>query len=412
MLRVLRIIVCGASYRVGQASACQSERSSDSPSSVPPRQNTFSPETSPQLVDSSSWRSHQTSTVAPAALRGREISAVSALTRFDSPGASPPLPPRLRGSASKSPSRRTRPASQVSHPLPPRRRRGMSSALPLRSLRLRVKSPPSLSKTLRSHFPLCTKLAIVKYSIALASLACAAACAAVLPPYERECEARRNPVGIDAPQPRLSWKLRAEPQSAYQIQVGTSPDAAGLWDSRRTSSPDTSWIAYAGPPLESFRRYWWRVRVWNAAGEPSPWSDAAEWTQVPASASGWKGGWIAHPDHSLRSGPLPIFRQEFVVAKPLRRATSSGGSSRVGDRRRRSRRCRGRRSGESPRGRRHRATYPLGSGRRSVVRRGASRRGAVEGRRRPRDYGGLRTPVRRAGGPRRRPRRRRERRAR
>ena len=129
MLRVLRIIVCGASYRVGQASACQSERSSDSPSSVPPRQNTFSPETSPQLVDSSSWRSHQTSTVAPAALRGREISAVSALTRFDSPGASPPLPPRLRGSASKSPSRRTRPASQVSHPLPPRRRRGISSAL-------------------------------------------------------------------------------------------------------------------------------------------------------------------------------------------------------------------------------------------------------------------------------------------
>src|ERR1039457_3058777 len=138
MLRVLRIIVCGASYKVGQASACQSERSSDSPSSVPPRQNTFSPETSPQLVDSSSWRSHQTSTVAPAALRGREISAVSALTRFDSPGASPPLPPRLRGSASKSPSRRTRPASQVSHPLPPRRRRGKelsaSSALPLRFL--------------------------------------------------------------------------------------------------------------------------------------------------------------------------------------------------------------------------------------------------------------------------------------
>src|ERR1017187_3241032 len=109
--------------------------------------------------------------------------------------------------------------------------------------------------------PLCTKPAIVKYSIALASLACAAACAAVLPPYELECEARRNPVGIDAPQPRLSCNRRAEPQGSYQIQVDTSPDAAGLWDPPRTSSPDTSWIAYAGPPLESFRRYWWRVRV-------------------------------------------------------------------------------------------------------------------------------------------------------
>src|ERR1035441_8652602 len=163
MLRVLRIIVCGASYKVGQASACQSERSSDSPSSVPPRQNTFSPETSPQLVDSSSWRSHQTSSVAPAALRGREISAVSALTRFDSPGASPPLPPRLRGSASKSPSRRTRPASQVSHPHPPRRRRGKelcaSSAL---SASPRQIAPFPLQNS-PLPLPLCTKLAIVKY---------------------------------------------------------------------------------------------------------------------------------------------------------------------------------------------------------------------------------------------------------
>jgi hypothetical protein len=160
----------------------------------------------------------------------------------------------------------------------------------------------------------------VKYTIALAALACAAAGGAVLPPYELECEARRNPVGIDAAQPRLSWKLRSEAQAAYQIQAGTSPDASGIWDSGRIPSPETSWIAYSGPNLESFRRYWWRVRVWNAAGEPSPWSDAAEWTQVPASASGWKGGWIAHPDHSLRSGPLPIFRKELVVDKPLRRA--------------------------------------------------------------------------------------------
>jgi len=160
----------------------------------------------------------------------------------------------------------------------------------------------------------------VKYSIALASLACAAACAAVLPPYELECEARHNPVGIDAPQPRLSWKLRAELQAAYQIQAGASPAATGLWDSGRIPSADTAWIAYDGPKLESFRRYWWRVRVWNASGEPSPWSDPAEWTQVPADARGWKGGWIAHPDHTLRSGPLPIFRQEFAIGKPLHRA--------------------------------------------------------------------------------------------
>ncbi len=68
----------------------------------------------------------------------------------------------------------------------------------------------------RSRPALCTKLAIVRYTIALAVLACAAAGGAVLPPCELECEARRNPVGIDASQPRLFWKLRSDPQAGYQ----------------------------------------------------------------------------------------------------------------------------------------------------------------------------------------------------
>jgi hypothetical protein len=139
---------------------------------------------------------------------------------------------------------------------------------------------------------------------------------APLAPYSLECEARRNPIGIDNPSPRLSWKLVADEQSAYQIQVGTTPAAGDVWDSGNVSSPETA--ASLPRPAEPFRRYWWRVRVWNPAGEASAWSEAQEWTQV--SNSGWKGGWISHPDGSLRSGPLPIFRKEIRVAKPVRRA--------------------------------------------------------------------------------------------
>ena len=167
MLRVLRIIVCGASYKVGQASACQSERSSDSPSSVPPRQNTFSPETSPQLVDSSSWRSHQTSSVAPAALRGREISAVSALTRFDSPGASPPLPPRLRASASKSHPR-------VAQYIPPRTPSvAKSSAALSRSRRLCFESRPSNPMRTSTPAPWASRAtcATLKHDVSICSAA-------------------------------------------------------------------------------------------------------------------------------------------------------------------------------------------------------------------------------------------------
>jgi hypothetical protein len=160
----------------------------------------------------------------------------------------------------------------------------------------------------------------VKYSFALATLACAAACAATLPPYDLECEARRDPVGIDAARPRLSWKLRSEEQRAYQIQADDGPTGTPLWDSGRIPSAETAGIAWSGPQLQSFHHYRWRVRVWNAAAEPSPWTDFAAWTQVPAGASGWKGSWIDHPDHALRSGPLPVFRKEFLVDKPLRRA--------------------------------------------------------------------------------------------
>jgi hypothetical protein len=87
----------------------------------------FSPETSPQLVDFPSWRSHQTPTVAPAALRSRQISAASALSAFDFPAASPHLPPCLRASASKSSAPLTRPSPQVSQHIPPRRLRRKSS---------------------------------------------------------------------------------------------------------------------------------------------------------------------------------------------------------------------------------------------------------------------------------------------
>jgi hypothetical protein len=34
---------------------------------------------------------------------------------------------------------------------------------------------------------------------------------------------------------------------------------------------------YAGPALESSRRYGWRVRVWDESDAPSAWSEAAFW---------------------------------------------------------------------------------------------------------------------------------------
>jgi hypothetical protein len=107
--------------------------------------------------------------------------------------------------------------------------------------------------------------------------------------------------------------------------VASSRDklAAGrpdVWDSGRVNSPETTWIGYAGSALRPFQVYWWTVRVWDGAGQPSAYSEAASWTMAIVSPGEWKAAWIAQPDHTLRSGPLPLFRKGFTMDKPVRRA--------------------------------------------------------------------------------------------
>ena len=157
------------------------------------------------------------------------------------------------------------------------------------------------------------------FRLCAAVLLCAAAASgAGLTPYELECEARRDPVGIDATAPRLGWKLRADQpdqrQSAYQIVV------EGAWDSGRVASPETAWIPYAGTALQPFHRYRWKVRVWDSAGNASPWSDMAEFTTALLDPAQARGAWISSPVRALRSGPLPILRKEVTIDRPLRRA--------------------------------------------------------------------------------------------
>jgi hypothetical protein len=152
---------------------------------------------------------------------------------------------------------------------------------------------------------------------------------ASLTPYGLECEARKDPVGIDISQPRFAWKLRSaergQKQSAYQLWVASSAAklAAGqadLWDSGRVNSDETASIRYAGAPLRSFQLYWWKVRTWDIAGQASDWSEPARFTSAVVDAKDWRESWIGYRGSALDSGPLPIFRKEIQLDRPLHRA--------------------------------------------------------------------------------------------
>ena len=114
------------------------------------------------------------------------------------------------------------------------------------------------------------------------------------------CEYKTDPLGIDATAPRLSWQLRSDArgtvQSAYQVQVAKDAGAlaAGrtLWDSGRVSSAQSVHVPYAGPALESSRRYHWRVRAWDGKGTATPWSAGAWFETGLLSPADWKARWI------------------------------------------------------------------------------------------------------------------------
>ena len=116
-----------------------------------------------------------------------------------------------------------------------------------------------------------------------------------------KCEYRVNPLGIDVATPRLSWVLesaeRGTLQTAYQILVSSSGEALArddgdLWDSGRVESDQSIHVAYAGRPLKSRQRCFWKVRAWDNHGHASKWSEPARWSMGLLDASDWQAEWI------------------------------------------------------------------------------------------------------------------------
>ncbi len=139
-------------------------------------------------------------------------------------------------------------------------------------------------------------------------------------PKDLRCEYRVNPLGIDVVRPRFQWvprdPERGETQTAYQILVATSrallsKNDGDAWDSGRVESPATIQVAYAGKPLASGRRYYWKVRWWNREGQPSSYSPAAWFEMGLLKRSDWKGSWI---------GGFGLLRKEFTLPGPVKRA--------------------------------------------------------------------------------------------
>ena len=157
----------------------------------------------------------------------------------------------------------------------------------------------------------------------------------LLLPTDLRCEYRKNPLGIDALKPRLSWRLeaadpkvRGQRQGAYQIMVASSEerlsaDRGDFWDTGRVESDKSVQVPYGGKPLASGTLVWWKVRVWDAAGKPSSWSEPASWSMGLLKTEEWKGKWIGLDGGEGKPGQLKkaqwIWTEPSGGTRPFRR---------------------------------------------------------------------------------------------
>ena len=155
------------------------------------------------------------------------------------------------------------------------------------------------------------------------------------------CEYLVNPLGIDEHAPRLSWAIassrRGARQIAYRLRVASTPEklAAGqsdFWDSGRLESNQTTHVIYAGKPLKSRDVCHWCVEVWDES-ENSAKSAPSLWTMGLLEKSEWSAKWIAADPQIIKRDPEAaaptlldpgtpaLFRKEFEVPGPIKRAT-------------------------------------------------------------------------------------------
>lgn len=138
--------------------------------------------------------------------------------------------------------------------------------------------------------------------------------------YDLTVEYKAEPLGLDDPQPRFSWKLRTETkntlQAAYRLTVS---GGGGTWDTGRVESERSILIAYTGPALKPRTEYAWSVTAWTDQGEEATASSRFETGLLSGAAFSGNAQWITHglPKEETAS---PVFSKTFSIAKPLVKA--------------------------------------------------------------------------------------------
>lgn len=144
--------------------------------------------------------------------------------------------------------------------------------------------------------------------------------------YDLRTEYRENPIGIDAKEPRFSWKLKSDGQNvmqeSYRVLAASDPAFENvIWDSGLEASDDSVRVRWEGGCLHSLQRVYWKVSV--TAGGESAESETAFFEMGLLKEKDWKAAWIEADTGAIDPDPFkPVIylRKDFEVKSGLVRA--------------------------------------------------------------------------------------------
>lgn len=144
--------------------------------------------------------------------------------------------------------------------------------------------------------------------------------------YDLRCEYKKNPIGIDVMHPRFSWKIHSDKrgcmQNAYRLQVAIDDSYKDiLWDTGKVITDKSIHIEYNGPILQSGKRYFYRIKVWDQKDNNSEWSENGFWEMGLTSSTDWEAKWITpHVNENIEYDPCSFLRKEFKVKAKIKSA--------------------------------------------------------------------------------------------
>ncbi|GGH17799.1 alpha-L-rhamnosidase [Sphingobacterium alkalisoli] len=146
--------------------------------------------------------------------------------------------------------------------------------------------------------------------------------------FDLKVEHQINPLSIETPAPRMSWKLETGlkniSQKSYEIRIGTDPKGIRsnkdiVWTVLK-NTPQSILVPYEGPALKPGNRYYWQVRVTDNYNKTSAWSDVQSW-RMGIGATDWTAKWIALPATDTTKAS-PLFRNTYRLNKDIKSATA------------------------------------------------------------------------------------------